>query len=65
MKLKPHRRETMSILKTKFVYTVIHDILDEPVETWDEELSRFLDFLADFYEADTGKLIAEEEENND
>ena len=55
----------MSILKTKFVYTVIHDILDEPVETWDEELSRFLNFLADFYEADTGKLIGEEEENND
>tara|TARA_B100000963_G_scaffold314335_1_gene292818 strand:- start:55 stop:222 length:168 start_codon:yes stop_codon:yes gene_type:complete len=55
----------MSILKTKFVYTVIHDILDMPVETWDEELSRFLYFLADFYEADTGKLIAEEEENND
>lgn len=47
----------MSRLHTKFIYNAINDIMHEPVECWSDEFSKLLDFLENYYHADTGKIL--------
>jgi hypothetical protein len=47
----------MSKLHTKFIYNAINDIMHEPVECWSDKFSKLLDFLEDYHQANTGKIL--------
>jgi len=50
-----------STVATKYVYQVVHGLLDSELDLEDihYELSRFMDQLAHAYHVDTGKKIGE------